>query len=59
MPVVAGSPFSVLRGHLVSLGGGGNLRRTVLPLSAIISRALYISLLPVLLSLPGVGVGLI
>lgn len=36
--------FPVLHGHLVSLGegGGGNLRRTtVLPLSAIISRALY------------------
>lgn len=58
--VATGSPFPVLCGHLVSPGGGGNLRRnTVLPLSAIISRTLYLSLLPVLLSLHGVGVGLI
>lgn len=40
--------------------GGGNLRRTtVLPLSAIVRRALHLSLLPVLLGLPGVGIGLI
>lgn len=39
--VVTGSPFPVLHGHLVSLGGGGIVRRTtVLPLSATVSRAL-------------------